>query len=271
MDDQVDRYLQNVERSRLKGLREKSSEEHLLALIKAAFELVPGVGGAISTLIDEYYPDRQWERLISFVEDLARRLRWIEHQVKAERIPTEEFGHLFFDTLRSAYRDYQQEKLEAYRAILLNTLIAPDFIPDESELFLSLVRELAVHHIQMLRVLYQPQESISEDIRFESQDGQYVMSIRGVLHRVFAGAPEGFVDAIWTGLSARGLVHASSYEGTRKLSKSLPPGKMVDFTDDVFRQLPGCLTPFGGRFVQFITDPTQSIQTVEKGDGGLQD
>lgn len=270
MEDKVVRYLQNLERDRLEALSKKSSEEHLIAIIKATFELIPKVGGALSTLIDEYYPNRQIERLISFVEDLARRLRCLETRVKTERINPDDFGDLFFETLRLASREHQQEKIEAYRAILLNALVSPDHIAGESEFFLSLVRELSTPHIQMLRVLYRPQASVTKDVRFERQLSEFEVSLRGVLHTVFGGAPDGFVDAVWTGLQARGLVVDSPrYEQKRRLSKLAPQGTMVDYTDMVLEQLPSALTPFGCRFIQHITEPTDAGSSDEQSQPGL--
>lgn len=255
MDDQVDRYLRNVEQNRLDTLRKKLPEEHFIAVIKTAFELVPGVGGALSTLIDEYYPNRQIERLISFVEDLGHRLGWLEQQIKQERIRTEEFGDLLFDTLRLVSRDHRQEKLEAYRAILLNELIAPETIAGESEFFMTLVRDLSVPHIQMLRVFHQPHKSVSDDIQFTGQGGKYETTVQSALHRIFANAPAGYVDAIWTGLVTRGLVTDSLYRQVHKIDQRLAPGKVTDFSRWVFEHLSSVLTPFGRRFLQFITEP----------------
>lgn len=271
MDDKVDRYLRSLDRAQLEALRQKFPEEHFVALLKAALEVVPGIGGLLATLVDEYYPNRQMERVISFLEDWAHRLRSLETRVKTERINADDFGDLFFETLRLASREHQQEKLEAYRAILLNALVTADAVAGESEFFLSLVRELTGPHIQMLRVLYRPHVSIPKDVRFERQISEFEVSLRGILHTVFADAPDGFVDAVWTGLQVRGLVVDTSYRQKRRLSKMAHRGTMVDYTDMVLEQLPIALTPFGRRFIQYITEPADAGSSDEHSQSGLRE
>lgn len=239
-------------------MRAKHPEDHLIAAIKTAFELVPGVGGALSSLIDEYYPNRQIERLLSFVEDLVHRLGWLEHQIRQERIRTDEFGDLLFDTLRLVSRDHGQEKFKAYRAVLLNELVIPEIIAGESEFFVTLVHDLGAPHIQMLHVLYQPDKAVPSSVQFRGRAGKYEGTVRSELHTIFADAPQGYVDAIWMGLMTRGLVDDFRYKQVHTIDQRLMPTETTDFSQWVFKHLTGTLTPFGRRFLEYITEPQVS-------------
>ncbi|MFC1975477.1 hypothetical protein ACFLXQ_03650 [Chloroflexota bacterium] len=259
MEEKVQQYLRNVDRDRLEALDKKFPEEHLIANIKVLTNLIPCVGGSLATWIDEYYPNRQLERIVRFIEDLTQRTQRLERQIKAERAQNDEFGHLYVETLQAVWRDYQQEKIEAYRAILLNGLVMDNFLFDEGEFFLSLVRELSIYHIQMIRVLSNPNNSLPPDWQFLTTDPTEV-SVQDTLYRVFTDAPDGFIDSIWVGLGSRGMVYEASYEQRTKYSHQSLPGTKIDVTENVLEKLPQALTPFGRRFVQFITEPPDDAE-----------
>ena len=144
---------------------------------------------------------------------------------------------------------------------------------DESGILLSLRRELAEPHIQMLQTLYRPRRFVLDDVRFQRQGGKFSVTMRGALHRIFSEAPQGQVDAVWTQLCARGLVVDQIYNQKHQLGKEFLRGRVTDFTDMVLEYLPRALTPFGCRFVQFIvgSDELEGGSAQEVSEHGADD
>jgi|GEM_PF-3393879 len=54
------------------------ARDHLVNIIKAGMNVIPGVGGVISSLIDDYIPKVKEERLRKLLDDLSKdaQVRW---------------------------------------------------------------------------------------------------------------------------------------------------------------------------------------------------
>ena len=133
---------------------------------------------------------------------------------------------------------------------------------EDQQVFESLKQEIVQSHIEMLRVLYRPEQSIAARVRFQGGSGQLQVTVRGILHKVFANAQEGQVDALWTHLAARGLVNDEIYHLKYKLIQPCLSGRAVDYSDMVLARLSSARTPFGRRFSQFIIESVETTDDV---------
>jgi len=130
--------------------------EHVLNVVKALLANFP-VGAAIASLMTDYIPKRQTQRLEEFAKRVAEDIAGRQERVDAEFVKTDEFAYLFEECFRGVARNYQQEKIEAFRGILVNSLISREAGQAEREFFLGLVQTLTVLHIQIMRLMAQPE------------------------------------------------------------------------------------------------------------------
>jgi len=146
------------EKSLVKKVRRVASNnpgEHILNVLKAGLATAPFCGG-IASLMSHYIPSSKMRRLEEFAEQLARDLNELKDQVNQSKILSDEFAFIFEKCFRGVAENYQAEKLESFRAILLNTAIGSNLSEDEKEFFLNLVTNLSVLHIRILKFMTEP-------------------------------------------------------------------------------------------------------------------
>jgi len=133
-------------------------KEHARNLFVAAIQLIPSIGGALGTLLQEYLPNWKAERVQRFLADITQDFERVKAQVDAQAAQTEEYGLLTEQVLWKVAQlsNADKEKLRAYRAIMLNT-VRPD-APDKfkHDHFLGLLDRLQEVHIFLLSLFYDP-------------------------------------------------------------------------------------------------------------------
>jgi len=140
---------------RLERVVTSTPGEHVLNALKAGLATAPFCGG-IASLMTDYIPSGKRKRLEQFAEQIARDLSDLKDRVDEARILTDEFAFLFEKCFRGVAENYHREKLEAFRAILLNTAVGADLAEEEKEYFLNLVNTLSVLHIRILQFMHDP-------------------------------------------------------------------------------------------------------------------
>ncbi len=136
--------------------------EHLLNIFKAAAATAPYCGG-IASLMTDYIPSAKFKRLEAFTKQLTEDIKHLENKLDTKYIKTDEFAFVFERCFRGAAENYQKEKLDAFRGILLNSAIRKDASEDEKEYFINLVNSLSALHIRILKFICNPLEYISEN------------------------------------------------------------------------------------------------------------
>jgi hypothetical protein len=134
--------------------------ETILNIFKAGLSTAPFCGG-IASLITDYIPSARFIRVEQFAKDVADDMSSFKEQIKSEYIKTDEFAFMFEKCFRGAADHPQKEKLDAFRAILLNSMIK-DTSWEEKEYFLSLVNALSVLHIRILKFLAKPKDYLAQ-------------------------------------------------------------------------------------------------------------
>ncbi len=135
--------------------------EHVFNIFTAVLASVP-IGASFTSLLKEYIPDARFKRIDRFARQVAEDLKRLSDKIDADYITKDEFAYMFEQSFRGVAQSYQEEKIEAFRAILLNSAIRKDVIQEEKEFFLSLVNNLSVVHIRILKFLANPEAYISE-------------------------------------------------------------------------------------------------------------
>ncbi len=134
-----------------------SIQDHILNIFKAGLASAPFCGG-IASLISDYIPSSKFERLERFSAQVADDLNRLSERVRDDYLRTDEFAYMFENCLKGASANYQQEKLDSFRGLLVNSAIRTDISGDEREYFLKLVDTLTVLHIKILRFMFNPHD-----------------------------------------------------------------------------------------------------------------
>jgi hypothetical protein len=156
---------------RLEKLTSESKyAEATFNLFKAVLSSVPA-GGAITSLLTDYMTASRFNRVETFANHLAEDLRTFQNDVNENFIRTDEFAYAFEKCFRGTVENYQQEKLDAFRNILINSLIKADFSAEEKEYFIYLVENLSSLHLELVKITINAEED---------EKGKFWMELPGV-------------------------------------------------------------------------------------------
>jgi hypothetical protein len=103
-----------------------SSKDHALAVIKAALNLIPSVGGALASLIGDYIPTSTQRSVEKTMELLGEKLTSLEGRINVDAVNKEDFSELFKSCYLVVVRSHREEKLHAAAALLANLLLRPN-------------------------------------------------------------------------------------------------------------------------------------------------
>ena len=225
-------------------LKGKDGREIVLALGKGAISAIPYAGGIIAELIGVVEPDFRLKRLRRFVAELAYDLEKIRTEINSEYVQKEECAHIFQRTFRGVADNYQKEKLDALKAILLNSCLRTDTDEELKQYLLSTALELGTLHIRLVSILRDPtgfylKHNIKDQRDSVGMGGSMIESLRECLPDI----PEGYIRSVWNDLYNRNLVNTEA--------KML--GAMV--SNKGSRNFEGRLTELGKQLADYITNP----------------
>ena len=140
-------------------LKKSGINEHIVNVFKAAVATVPFAGG-IASLMSDYIPSQRQKRLEEFAENITSELENFKEEVNENYILTDEFSFIFEKCFKGGVENYQKEKVIAFKAILINSLIDFDTTQNEKEYYLNLVDNLSLLHIQILSFMAFPRDYI---------------------------------------------------------------------------------------------------------------
>lgn len=228
--------------NRVRHIASSEARDHLVNILKAGINAIPTVGGVIGSLVDDYIPKVKEERLRKLVEDLEKDAQALGEKlsrIDQGYVHTEEYAFLFERCFKSAMENYHEEKLKAYRAIMLNSLLPDAPNEDRKFFYLPLVDALTPLHIRVLRIL-------SDPISFDQSTGNRVggggrlsTTRMSILKKLLPEYGEELLVPTWNDLQVRGLIQSAT------LGTNIP--------DQGIRQMEGLLTELGSQFIRFVT------------------
>jgi hypothetical protein len=89
----------------------KVASEHALAVIKAALNAVPVVGGSIASLIGDYIQTATQRAVDQALSDLSEQLTQLGDRIDATKIDRDQFSELFKSTYLVMVRTHNKHKL----------------------------------------------------------------------------------------------------------------------------------------------------------------
>ena len=218
-----------------------SPGETTLEIVAIALEAVPYVGGVLSSTASYFLEMRKNRRLNEFLVNLAEDLRFVKDQINREFAESEEFQDLTEDILSKAAETRQPEKLDAFRAIFLNTVLSdhPDY--DETAEIADLIYSWQSRHVVLLRILDDPRAADEQMDKVVGDGGGGTTSISRILGKLLPEWDKDQIERTWQDLHNKRF-HRTS--GTRTIT-----------ADIGIRQLENRLTDFGSKVTSYLRNP----------------
>jgi hypothetical protein len=217
--------------------------ETALEIAAIALEAVPYVGGVLSSTASYFLEIRKNRRLNEFLTDLAEDLQSVKDRINRHLAESEGFQDLTEDILSKAAETRQPEKLDALRAIFLNTVLSdlPDF--GEAAEIADLVYNWQPRHIILLKILDNPLAADEQMGNVVGPGGGLVTSIGQILEKLLPEWDEDQIDRTWQELYDK-QIHRT-------------PGTRTMITDRGIRQVEGRLTDFGQKVAGYLRNPVR--------------
>ncbi len=217
----------------------KDPSDHVLAAVKAGLSLVPGVGGALASLVSDYIPTATEKSRTRAIELLCRRLDELGERIDVEAVDKDDFAELFKSCCLSIVRSHRDDKLRAATAILANLLLRegdPDKLTyTELDHFSRCVETLSSGAVEVLGTVV----NAAHTGRCKDSEVKFHHMIFGDLHsRIPQHSPELLMGLV-AELDRANLLHRSGP----------PPIEVRDYA-----AYPIDLTPLGARFSQFLLE-----------------
>ncbi len=207
-----------------------------------ALNAVPTIGGVLSDIANTFIKKRQNRRLNEFLVDLAKRLRQLEARVNSEFVRKEEFENLAEDIFSKAAETRQDEKLDAFKSIFLNTVISDRPSYNEAAEIADLVHRWQASHVILLKILADPLAADHELGNVVGPGGGLITSISVILGKLLPNWNKDQIDRTWQDLYDA-QIHRT-------------PGTTTMITDGGIHQLENRLTDFGRKVAKYIVSPS---------------
>ncbi len=223
------------------GKNSSSPVEHILNILKAGLSTAPFCGG-IASLMSDYIPSTKQKRIETFTELVASDLEKLQKKVDEKLIQTDDFAFIFEKCFRGVAENYQKEKLDSFRGILINSAVESNVKEEEKEYYLNLVNTLSALHIKILKFMAMPTEYLENE-------GIPQENIRGGFSDFFPVAIPGVnIEVI---KSAFGDLHQYGFINTDKsIFTTMTSGQGLAL-------LGGRVSVLGMQFIKFCTVPNE--------------
>ncbi len=124
--------------------------DHLWNVLKSVVGALPFGGGILASLMGDFLPKSREKKIEAFLTALADGFERLT-EAQAEAVKTDEFAYLFTKAAQSVASEYREEKIAAYRNLLVNALVVPGH-EDLVETFLSRLDRMTPTHLLVLHL-----------------------------------------------------------------------------------------------------------------------
>lgn len=231
-------------------LTKQSPSDHAVNIIKAAASSFPFGGGLVASLISDYIPKSREKKTVEFVNKLSEDFERYQDLIDQEYVKSGEFEFLLLKSWRAAIEHYQKDKINGFRAILVNSAIGKKATAEEKELFVSVLENLTGYHLELLKLLQDP-------IEWNKANGERVKpserpeSTSCILQNCLPNWDMEHISIIVNDLNIRGLIDIQADHLNTLPSRD--PRMSIFEPPRGIRRLIDRLTPFGAKFLDFVT------------------
>lgn len=139
-----------------------STSDYVYQGVKAGLSTIPVYGGAVTNLISNIIPAPLERRRTKWFVDFDKRLQLLEEKVKGFNskglAENEIFISMFFYASNIAIRTHQEEKLEALRNAVINSILHPEIDESLQQMYLNLIDKYTPWHLVLLQFADNPRQ-----------------------------------------------------------------------------------------------------------------
>lgn len=220
---------------------EATNGEKAGEVVAIALNSIPIAGGVMSDIAGAIISKRQNRRLNQFLVALADNLKNVESRINNDFVQTEDFQDLAEDVFSRAAETRQKEKLDAFRAIFINTVLSDSPTYDEAAEINSLVNGWQSRHIILMHILADPAAADKQMGNVVGPGGGLTTSIFSILHKLLPEWDDDKIDRTWKEL----------YD----VQMHRTPGTKAGMADQGIKKLQNRLTEFGVKVARYLIVP----------------
>jgi cadmium resistance protein CadD (predicted permease) len=159
---------------------DKKDKEYILeGTIKGLITFIPVIGGLIGSLLSDTLADRKEQRLNDFLKDMKDAIDENKERLNSDFISKVDFLDVFEATTNKIANERSDEKRSAFKNILLNGILSPNYTYDDIENQMRILDQLNADHILLLKFFKSPKTFNSEAAQINS--GTYLGFFRALL------------------------------------------------------------------------------------------
>jgi hypothetical protein len=210
-------------------LPEDSRTDFALEAVAVAASILPGLGGAIASVLSGWSADRKRERVREVLGDLALRIANVQSRLADDYVRSDEFEDLLDQTLRHVTTERHESKRRLYREFLVGAITSREPY-DEQLRVLRVLEQLQPAHVVLIRAVVREPDPRQFDRGTGSQVGTLQRRMSGFTKEQIVDLAEQLKDLRVVNLTSLNTMMTS--RGAEDLRHAV--------------------TPFGRRFVAYI-------------------
>jgi hypothetical protein len=195
----------------------------------------------LSDIAGKIIAKRQNRRLNQFLVDLVEELQQLNERVNKEFVQSDDFQDHAEGIFFKAAECRQQEKLDAFRSIFLNTIMSTHPRYAEAAEIADAINRWQARHVVLIRILADPPSADREMGGAVGLGGGIITSINQIIRKLLPEWDDDQIDRTWSDL----------YDA--KIHRT--PGTKTMMSDMGIRQLDSRLTDFGKKVARYICNP----------------
>lgn len=222
---------------------ESTAPEKAFEAAVIALQLVPVVGGAIASSVEYVLAHRRSHRLNEFLTNLAADVIAVKERINHDTATSEEMVDVIEAMLIKAGDTVQTKKLDALRAVFLNTMLFARPNYDEAHEIINRISGWEPRHLMMLNILANPQEADRQMGSVVGQGSGFETTFSQILQKLLPAWSYNQIARTWEELCDKRILNVA-------------PGNVgAMMTDQGIHHLENRLTEFGYRVVRYLTPP----------------
>jgi hypothetical protein len=136
---------------------DKKDKQYVIeSSVKALITFIPGIGGAIGSILSDALADRKEQRLNEFLQSLKDEISENKEQINSDFISKVDFLDVFEATTTKIANERSEEKRSAFKNILLTGILSPNYTYDQLENQIRILDQLNADHILLLKFFKSP-------------------------------------------------------------------------------------------------------------------
>lgn len=225
-----------------------SKDNPAIELVRAADKGVPMVGGPLGSLMDNFIPKEIDRRRDMLLKALEYDFKTLEEHLNENVITKPYFASIFLQSFKSAIATENEEKINCFRAIVVNTSIASEPNVDQIKMMLKITEGLTPLHIKLIKLFSDPNTYLSQNHDASTRMAHVTMGgLNALTSACLPNYDKDLIKAVLKDLE------------TSDIGRGLDSG--VTMTRNGI--LSPRLTDFGKKYLSFITLPSELSTTLE--------